>query len=282
MMTIANRGSIRSESPLTNDQLQKYAPSIFATTPWHAMSDRYAFIPTIEIVEKMRSEGFLPVAAQQSRCRIPGKSDFTKHMIRFRDFRAGAAPAIRELGTVYPELVLTNAHDGASSYKLDAGLFRLVCTNGMVVSSGNLSQINVRHSGNPGDVISISHEIIEEFPKVLSTVNEWGQKLLPAPARDAFASAALVLKYGDEEPAPITPEVLLQPRRGEDREPTLWNTFNVVQEKLIGGGDRYRRVNPETGRSRRGRTRAVSGIAENTRLNKALWMLAEKMKELAS
>ena len=38
----------RSQSqPLTNDQLRRVAPSIFAERPWHAMSDAYAFIPTI-------------------------------------------------------------------------------------------------------------------------------------------------------------------------------------------------------------------------------------------
>jgi hypothetical protein len=119
----------------------RVAPSIFAAQAYSGMSARYAFIPTITVVEKMRSEGFLPVAAMQSRTRIEGKQDFTKHLIRFRDVRNGDAPAIRTLGEVYPELVLTNSHDGASAYKLDAGLFRLVCTNGMVVSDGTVSQI---------------------------------------------------------------------------------------------------------------------------------------------
>jgi hypothetical protein len=109
----------RGNTPLTNDQLMHAAPSVFATQPWDHMSTRYTFIPTIQIVDKMRNEGFQPVAAMQSRTRIEGKQDFTKHLIRFRDVRNGAAPAIRTLGEVFPELVLTNSHDGASAYKLD-------------------------------------------------------------------------------------------------------------------------------------------------------------------
>lgn len=62
---------------LSNDQLMKAAPSIFATQPWHAMSEKYFFIPTIDIVNKMRGEGFQPYSAMQSVTRIPGKGDFT-------------------------------------------------------------------------------------------------------------------------------------------------------------------------------------------------------------
>jgi hypothetical protein len=241
------------------------------------MSDRYTFIPTIQIVEKMRSEGFMPVAAIQSRTRIEGKQDFTKHLLRFRDMRNGEAPAIRTLGEVYPELVLTNSHDGASAYKLDAGLFRLVCLNGMVVSDGTVSQMNVRHTGSADGIIEASYTIVEEFPKVLDSVNEFGMLRLNAPQQRAFARAALDLRY-DAGEAPVTAEQIVRPRRSADADATLWNTFNTVQENLVEGGLRGR--NAQT--SRRLRTRPVNGISENTRLNKALWTLTEEMCKLVS
>lgn len=267
----------RGTAPLTNDQLFKAAPSIFATQPWERMSARYTFIPTIQIVERMRSEGFAPVAVCQSSTRIEGKQDFTKHMIRFRDIRNGDAPAIRTLGTIFPELVLTNSHDGASAYKLDAGLFRLVCTNGMVVSAGNISQMNVRHSGSADGIIDASYELIEEFPKVLESVERFAALRLSAPQQEAFANAALTLRY-DQNEAPVTAAQIVRPRRSDDVGPTMWNTFNTVQENIMNGGLRGR--NPET--HRRLRTRAVTGISENTRLNKALWTLTEEMHKLAS
>jgi hypothetical protein len=266
----------RGNEPLTNDELMYAAPSIFAAQPWDKMSARYTFIPTIQIVDKMRAEGFQPVAAMQSRTRIEGKQEFTKHLIRFRDVRNGNMPAIRTLGEVFPELVLTNSHDGASAYKLDAGLFRLVCLNGMVVSEGNVSQINVRHTGSADGIIEASYQIVEEFPKVLESVERFSQLRLNAPQQTAFANAALSLRY-DENEAPITAAQVVRPRRTADTDPTLWNTFNVVQENLVDGGWRGR--NPET--ARRLRTRAVTGISENTRLNKALWTLTEEMRKLA-
>jgi hypothetical protein len=278
--------SQRSHSePLSNTELQRYAPSIFATEPWHQMSDKYKFIPTVEVVEGLRKEGFLPVHAIQSRTRIAGKGEFTKHQIRFRDFRSGNLPAIKSLGTLYPEVVVTNAHDGASAYVLEGGLWRLICLNGMVVSDGTLANLRVTHKGNIGDVISITHDIVEQFPKVLDSVERFSALRLEAPEQKAFANAALSLRY-DEGQAPITAEQVIAPRRREDVEPTLWNTFNVVQERLVNGGDRYRtEAQPATHEAayrpaRRMKTRAVQGIGENTRLNKALWTLAEEMHKL--
>lgn len=266
-----------SNQPLSNEQLLRVAPSIFATEPWERMSDRYTFIPTINVVERMRAEGFVPYSATQSRTRIEGKQEFTKHVIRFRDVRKGDAPAIRMLGAIYPELVLTNAHDGGSAYKLDAGLFRLVCLNGMMVSDGNFSQINVRHSGSADGIIDASYEVVDQFPKMLESVEQFAALRLEAPQQEAYATAALQLRY-DEGESPLTPRQIVHPRRRDDADPSLWNTFNTVQENLINGGLRGRNV--ETRRSLT--TRPVKGISENARLNKALWTLTEAMGKMVA
>lgn len=266
---------------LSNDQLMKAAPSIFAAQPWHAMSEKYFFIPTIDIVNKMRGEGFQPYSAMQSVTRIPGKGNFTKHVIRFRDVRNGEGPAIKSLGQLYPELILTNSHDGASAFSVCAGLFRLICMNGLMVASGTVETLKARHSKGAAGVVDASYEVVAQFPKVLESVEQFSQLRLSAPQQTAFATAALALRYDDENPAPITPAEILRPRRSDDFDPTLWNTFNTVQENMVSGGLRYRSHNEETGRTRRMRTRAVTGIAENAKLNKALWTLAEEMKKLA-
>jgi hypothetical protein len=270
-----NRHSVATYAPMTNEQLMAAAPSIFAREPWHKMSERYAFVPTIDVVEKMRSEGFAPVSAIQARTRIDGKGEFTKHMIRFRDVRQGDQAITRHLGQVYPELVLVNSHDGASAYKLDSGLFRLICLNGMVVGDGVVEHINVRHTGSADQVIDATYEIVDQMPKVMDSVESWQALRLPPPAQQAFAKAALALRY-DEGEAPIAAEQVIQPRRYEDRGDSLWQTFNVAQENLTQGGVRGR--NPET--LRRAKTRSVQGISENVKLNKALWTLAEEMRKI--
>jgi hypothetical protein len=69
---------------LDNDQLRRAVPSIFALEPWQRMSQRYRFVPTIQVLDRLRAEGFLPVRAMQGRTRVPGKGAFTRHMIRLR------------------------------------------------------------------------------------------------------------------------------------------------------------------------------------------------------
>lgn len=257
--------------PMNNEQLFRVAPSVFATQPWSEMSSRYAFIPTIDIVEKMRKEGFQPFSATQAKCRIEGKREFTKHLIRFRQ---EGGPVMQSLGGLFPEIVLTNSHDGASTYRIDAGVFRMVCINGLICGDSIGEQIKVRHTGNPDGIIEASYQVVEEFPKVLASVESMATLQLTAAEREAFGTAALELRYDDK--APVEPAALVRPRRTADAEPSLWNTFNVVQENLTQGGLRGR--NPET--RARLRTRAVTGIAENTKLNKALWTLTERMREL--
>jgi len=258
---------------LTNDQLRYAAPSIFAAAPWKGMSEKYAFIPTIDIVDGLRREGFVPVTAIQSRTRVVGKQDFTKHQIRFR--RAGQEAVAIALGGLYPEVILTNSHDGGSVYELSAGILRAICTNGLMTSDSCVGAVKVRHTGNVDAIIDASFSVIDQTPKMIEAVESFKALRLEAPEQAAFATAALALRY-DEGEAPISAAQVVTPRRVEDRGQDLWSTFNVAQENLVGGGVRGR--SPET--MRRARTRAVQGISENTKLNRALWTLAEEMRKL--
>lgn len=153
---------------LSNDTLRRVAPSIFATTPYHRMSDRYKFIPTIEVVDMLRNQGFHPVRAQQSTSRTEGKAEFTRHLVRFRhnDY---LVPAV--VGSEFPELVMTNSHDGTACYQFEAGLYRLVCSNGMVVSSGQFDRVSVRHLGGSDfhdRVIDATYQVRMEAIAVVS------------------------------------------------------------------------------------------------------------------
>ena len=67
--------------PMTDEQLIKVAPSIFANEAHDSRSERYTYIPTIEILRKLRGEGYLPFAATQTSCGMkPGRSGcFQRH-----------------------------------------------------------------------------------------------------------------------------------------------------------------------------------------------------------
>ncbi|OPY72847.1 MAG: hypothetical protein A4E62_00730 [Syntrophorhabdus sp. PtaU1.Bin002] len=265
---------------MTFDQVRAAAPSVFADHPWEGVSQRYAFIPTASVVESLIAEGWNITAARQQRVLLQDRKEFTRHMLRFRRDDA----LTLAVGDVFPEIVLTNSHDRGSAYRMDAGLFRLVCTNGLVVDDATFARLSVRHTGNVlDDVRKGADEIAKELPRIMGEVRDMQTIELAPDERGIFAKAAMSLKF--DESLPVEPFQVLTGRRYGDQKSDLWTTFNVIQENLTKGGLRYTlpahttedgiRVPP-----RRTRTREVKSIREDTKLNKALWMLAEEMKRL--
>lgn len=267
--------SFRSRDPLTFDQMRSVAPSIFAAQPHDSRSERYTYVPTVAILERLISEGFQVFEAGQSRSRDLTRREFTKHMVKMR--RAESGP--RALGQETPEIVLINSHDGTSAYQMLAGMFRLVCLNGLMVPSGIVQDIRVPHTGDiAGRVIEGAFTVLESFDRVRDNADGMKRLTLSEGESNAFARAAIVAKYGEPEAGkatPITERQALASRRHDDNGRDLWSTFNRVQENLVRGGLSTRSTN-----GRRMRTREVQGISQNVQLNRALWTLADEMGKL--
>lgn len=253
---------------LSNDQLRGLAPSIFARTPF-GMSERYRVVPTIDVVEMYRREGFFPVAAFQSRSRVEEKREFTKHVIRFRQANDMVAYN-SEVG----EIVLVNGHDGSSAYQIMAGLFRIVCGNGMICRSDDMGTISVRHQGGDdfeSKIIDATYRVVSEMPKASAAVERFKSIATPQAVQLAYAESALEMSGKPH----VTAEQLLSTRRIEDRSPTVWNTFQTVQENLVKGGLRVR-----TEDGKRQKTRPIKSVDGDLRINRGLWMLTEKLASI--
>lgn len=264
-----NTNVLRSHSPIDDDALRIVAPSIFAGDKHTSRSDRYAYIPTSDVLTALRNEGFSPFFVCQAKSRDDGKRAHAKHMIRLR--HAGQINS-----TEANEIILLNSHDGSSSYQMLAGVFRLVCQNGMVCGD-TVDDIRIRHQGNIIDnVIEGAFRVLGDFEGVNEQKEGMKALTLNTGEQEAFAHAALLLKYDPElSPPPITERQLLRPRRTDDLKDDLWTTFNRVQESMIKGGLRGRAASGKTVS-----TRAVTGIDQNVKLNRALWTLAESMRQL--
>ena len=116
-------GFAKANAPLTDEEIRRAAPSIFAANPHGSRSERYTLIPTIEVLRELRTEGFQPFMVLQAGVRKEDRLDFTKHMIRLRH-------ASQINGEEANEVILVNSHDGSSSYQMLGGVFRYVCQNG--------------------------------------------------------------------------------------------------------------------------------------------------------
>ncbi|HBO5549730.1 DUF932 domain-containing protein [Pseudomonas aeruginosa] len=261
---------LRSDSPLSDDQIHRVAPSIFADAPHESRSQRYAYIPTATVLTELRKEGFQPFMVTQTRTRHEDRRDYTKHMIRLRH-----ASQINARGEAN-EIILLNSHDGTSSYQMLAGMFRFVCSNGLVCGD-TVADVRVPHKGDvAGQVIEGAYQVLHGFDRALESRESMQAITLDEGEAEVFARAALSLKYDDpDKPAPITESQILMPRRFDDRRPDLWSVFNRTQENLTKGGLQGRSAN-----GRRQQTRPVQGIDSDVRLNRALWMLADGLRQL--
>lgn len=263
---------------LSNDQLHHYAPSIFAESGSENTSDKYTHVSTIEVIEALRNEGFQPVKAMQCFTRKKENKDFTKHMVRLRHVNAVA----NEQG-LFPELVLTNSHNGLSSYKLQAGVYRMVCSNGMIAGT-TYDEVRVKHQGDIiGNVIEGSYSVIKESGKLIEAADTMSSMILTAPEKRIFAESVHQIYFEDKNPElaqAIEADRFLRPKRYDDRKEDLFTVFNVAQENAIRGGIRSQYYKNAQGNYGRTSLREVKSIDRNSSLNKALWSLAEKMMEL--
>lgn len=255
---------IRRDRPLTHEELIQHVPSVFGEDKHASRSDRYSYIPTITLLESLQREGFEPFFACQTQVRDPARREHTKHMLRLR--RAGQIN-----GQQVPEIILLNSHDGSSSYQMLPGIFRSVCTNSLVCGE-SFGEIRVPHKGNVVErVIEGAYEVLGVFDRVEEKREAMQALQLPLQAQQALAHAALTWRFGEEH-QPVTESQILSPRRWQDEKQDLWTVYNRLQENLQKGG-----LNGRTAQGKRSRTRAVSGIDGDIKLNRALWVMAENM-----
>lgn len=266
------RGGISYRGTLSREDLLKAAPGAFAEEKHASRSERYAYIPTIDIIDGLQSAGFLPVKAQQARARDLDKKDHGKHMIRFRrEDQLGATEA--------REIILKNSHDGSSAYEMSAGIYRLVCSNGLVVGNDDTT-FKIRHSGSAlGDVIDVASRIVDNFDLVTADIELMKAAKLDKPLQLALATAAIAARFDTPE-KPVDAEQVLRPRRTADLQNDAWTVMNRVQENIIKGG-LYGVTTNANGFKVRRRTREVTGIDQNTALNRALWTLGVEVAKLA-
>ena len=255
--------------------LARVAPAIFATEPDFEVSDRYAFVPTIDVVNALRDSGWYPseVKGQTIRNR---NADFAKHQIRFR--RPGSSQALANVGDSAFEVVLTNSHDRTSGFAVDAGLFRKVCSNGLVVKDTDLGSISIRHVGEAPQLVvqAVEGILTDSIPRLTEAVERWSTIELDEGQQLILANRAAELRWGEMEKAPVSAFQLLRPHRYADNGKDLWSTFNRVQENIIRGGMRGR---SQTG-SRIG-VRAVGAIDADRRINQGLWESATEIAAAA-
>ena len=260
---------------LEEDTLRRQAPSIFAVGPMVGVSDRYTFVPTARIISGLRELDWVPVAVEEQRIRTEARRGFQKHLLRFR--RAEQMETLDEWNV---ELVLVNSHDAGCAYQLHTGIYRRICSNGLVLSDSQFESIRFRHAGLEAEqVVQASLRLLDYMPRVAELVSRFRSRVLDQRESQQFAEQAVLLRYPTLAEAPVDAATLIQVRRPEDEGADLWNSTNRLQEALVCGGvsDHHR---DKRGKLRS--VRALRGIDSKVSLNKGLWGLAEQMLPTAA
>ena len=256
-----------SVNPLNNQELKELAPTLFTSEPHYEVSDKYHFIPTIEVIEQIKSHNWYPVSVSQADVRDEAKDGYQQHCVRFRHFENLLNPQDNAV-----ELLLFNSHDRTKSFSISAGIYRFVCANGLVVSDSVFESYKIKHIGDrDNDVANAVAKITAIKDKLLDKIKTLSNIQLSNLEKQSFAKLAIPLRF--EEHLEVNLNDLLVPNRKEDYKDDLYTTLNTIQEHLIRGN--VSGINKETGR--RFTSKEIKSITNDTHINKGLWDIAEKI-----
>ena len=262
---------------MDKDQLKEVCPLAFAkeaTNP--KVSGKYLFVNTETMIDDLDKLGWKPVQAAQRKGR--GKSTIlSKHMIAFQN------PDLKIKGSdgddSFPRIIMTNSHDGMQAFKFSVGIFRLVCSNGLVVADEQFSDFKIKHKGYTFEELrGVVNQAVEDLPNKVEVLNQMKNRILTQEEKNKLALDAMLVRAG------ITPGSdkakkfnyddetiidILDPKRKEDEGSDLWKVFNVIQEKIT-QGDFHAAL---TGAKVR-KVRKIKSFEKDLKVNKELFKLA--------
>ena len=259
---------------LTKDQIKNSAPLVFADAPTNPdVSSKYLFVNTETIIDDLEKLGWLPVQAAQRKSRKSGGTIFSKHMVAFQN--PDIKITSKDGDNAYPRILLTNSHDGMQAFKFSVGIFRLVCSNGLVVADEQFSDFKIKHKGYTfAELRNVVKQAVEDLPNRVQIMNDMKNRILTEEEKRKLALDAMLIRAGvktldyDEE----TIDDILDPKREEDKGNDLWKVFNVVQEKITQGefhaalkGAKVRKV------------RKIKSFEKDLEVNKKLFKLATSL-----
>ena len=233
--------STQLDSYLTKEQIRQTAPVVFADKPTNSnVSSKYLHVNTETVIDDLAKLGWLPVTASQRKVKPRRDGSPTirsKHMVSFQN------PDIMIKGKdgddAFPRIIVTNSHDGLSSFQFRVGIYRFVCSNGLVVADEEFSAFSIRHKGYTFEELqAVVAQAVSDLPNKVEVLNKMQVRVLTAEEQRQLAIDAMALRSTnpkDKYDEASIQEVLAATRK-EDEGDSLWLVFNRVQESIINGG----------------------------------------------
>ena len=257
-------------NPLTQDELLAQAPALFTKEPHDEVSEMYHFIPTIDVINEIKSHNWYPVNVQEASVRDLDKEGFQRHLVRFRHFDDLLNPSENAV-----ELLLFNSHDRSTAFSISAGIYRFVCANGLIIADSVFESYKIKHIGNrENDVLTAINNITAFKPQLEAKIHTLESITLSNAEKISFAKSAIPLRFNEH--LEVDHHELLVPHRTEDEHNDLYTVLNVIQENLLRGN--ISGHNKETGR--RFTSREITSIGKDVDVNQGLWSIAERIANI--
>lgn len=250
---------------LDYDQLIRIVPAAFAQSEAEHLSDRYTFINSYNVVQQFAEHGYFPVSAFQSFATID--AEHGKHIIKLR--HASQLEAKNNNGV--SELAIDNSHNGSSKLRLLCGIYRKVCSNGLIAFSAQGSYAEKHDVLTIESVDSGILQTIEQSLEVVGRCESMQAVTLTRSQAEVLAELVKIAVYNDRD---IESSLLLKPRRSFDTALDLWTVFNVIQENVIKGG-----IDSKSIAHNKSKTRPITQIDRNVNVNQLMWQVADDMLE---
>lgn len=271
---------------LTKEELQKQCPMAFKELPTNPnVSGRYVQANTSTVINDLAKLGWYPVEAKQCRNKKNSSGIRSFHMVAFQNPDIKITKTNDDGSSVvdtYPRIILTNSHDGFNSFKFMLGLFRLVCSNGLVVCDNQMVNMSIRHMNYTFEELRmVVKTAIEEVPNIVNTMNEMRNIQLTDEQKQELAIEVIKIRKGIEENETYAVEQdvvedILTPVREEDKSNDLWTIFNICQEKLIKGG-----FFNKTNKNKLRKVKSITSIKKDMEYNQRLWLTASRYLKVA-
>jgi len=254
---------------LSTNQIKEKAKSVFTDTAGPGTSEKFTHIPTHKVIEDMAQLGWGVVDAKEVKARVKNSIGFQKHLVVFRNPDVVINGADGD--TVFPQILLTNSNDGKNAFTFTAGLFRMVCENGLVISTQEFENVKMRHMGYTFEELQERvRGMVEQLPLTVESMNKMKSIQLSEEQAKELAKKALTTRFEEEqvEAMNIDLDLLLDPTRPEDKGSDLWSVFNVIQEKILDGDFTYM-----SGAKVR-KARKVKNFKQDLEINQKLFAMA--------
>jgi len=265
---------------MTMDEVKRMCPAAFKSEPTNPnLSDKYVQANTATVIEDLGKLGWYPVQAKQCRAKKNSSGIRSFHMIAFQNPDIYIKKDGGNGGTIdaFPRIILTNSHDGFNSFKFMVGLFRLVCSNGLVVGTDEFANMAIRHINYDFETLrDVVKTTIDGIPGIICKMNEMKNTVLSEGEKKELAASVLKIRKNipEEEKFDIDEDTImdiLKPNRSEDAGDDLWTVFNICQEKMIKGGFSVTNAENKTRKQR-----AISSIKKDMGFNQKLWDVAAR------